>query len=71
MTHPKAGATAPAPPGWRIFQSTAGRWWGTREQPFDAAADEAGAWRTVDADDELTLRRAIAEQENLAALAAP
>ncbi|MCW2876165.1 MAG: hypothetical protein JWQ95_265 [Sphaerisporangium sp.] len=42
---------------------------GTREQPYDAAAEKAGAWRTVDADDQLALCRAIAEQESIAELA--
>ncbi|MCW2876344.1 MAG: hypothetical protein JWQ95_444 [Sphaerisporangium sp.] len=50
--------------------SDAGRWWATREQPYDEAAEKAGAGRTVDADDELELYRAIAEQESIADLAA-
>jgi hypothetical protein len=57
-------------PGWRVFRSTAGRWWATREQPYDEVAEEAGAWRTVDGDDELELARAIAEQESRATLGA-
>jgi hypothetical protein len=56
-------------PGWRIFQSDKGRLWATREKPYDEAAEKAGAWRTVDADDELQLCRAIAEQESIAELA--
>ncbi|MDH2425815.1 hypothetical protein [Sphaerisporangium sp. TRM90804] len=56
--------------GWRLFRSDAGRLWATRAQPYDSAAEEAGAWRTVDADDELALCQAIAEQESIAALAA-
>ncbi|MCW2880964.1 MAG: hypothetical protein JWQ95_5064 [Sphaerisporangium sp.] len=53
-----------------MWRSDAGRWWGTREQSYDEAAEKAGAWRTVDADDELALCRAIAEQESIATLAA-
>ncbi|MCW2881783.1 MAG: hypothetical protein JWQ95_5883 [Sphaerisporangium sp.] len=56
--------------GWRIFQSDQGRLWATREQPYDLAAELAGAWRTVDADEQLMLYRAIAEQESIATLAA-
>ena len=61
-------------PEWRIFQSDAGRWWGTREQPFadvgveDDLREDAGPWRTVDGDTEIELVRAIAEQEARAAL---
>ncbi|MEU7912526.1 hypothetical protein [Microbispora bryophytorum] len=55
---------------WRIWRSDAGRWWATRERPFDVAAEEAGAHRTVDGDDLDELRRVIAEQESLADLAA-
>lgn len=68
MAHPRA-TSEDVPAGWRVFQSTAGRWWATRERPFDEAEDQAGAWRTVDGDDEITLARAIAEQESRAALA--
>ncbi|MFG1874052.1 hypothetical protein ACGFIV_04340 [Sphaerisporangium sp. NPDC049003] len=58
-------------PEWRAFRSSAGRWWATREQPYGEAAEKAGAWRTVDGDDELALARAIAEQESIAYLACP
>ncbi|MFC4584910.1 hypothetical protein [Sphaerisporangium corydalis] len=54
-------------PGWRVFRSDKGRLWATREEPFDEAAQKV-AWRTVDADDELGLARAIAEQESRAKL---
>ncbi|XVQ83177.1 hypothetical protein ACQP2K_30685 [Microbispora siamensis] len=56
--------------GWRIMRSDAGRWWATRERRFGRAAEGAGAARCVDADDELGLVRAIAEQESIADLAA-
>jgi hypothetical protein len=52
-------------PGWRPWVSDAGRWWATRtgRQP----ADPPDWWAmTVDADDAQGLRRAIAEQEQLA-----
>ncbi|MFC7380908.1 hypothetical protein [Sphaerisporangium rhizosphaerae] len=55
-------------PGWRIFKSDTGRLWATREVQYDKAAEKAGAWRTVDADDLTTLCSAIAEQESLATL---
>ncbi|MBX6381692.1 MAG: hypothetical protein IRZ07_01770 [Microbispora sp.] len=56
--------------GWRVWRSDAGRWWATRERPFSIAAEEAGAYRTVDGDDLGELCRVIAEQESLADLAA-
>ncbi|WP_327047316.1 hypothetical protein OG320_05325 [Microbispora sp. NBC_01189] len=56
--------------GWRLWRSDAGRWWATRERRFGRAAEQAGAARCVDADDELALIRAVAEQESIAALAA-
>lgn len=52
--------------GWRIIRSDEGRWWASREQPFHEAAQEAGAHRTVDADDEAGLVAAIAVQEHAA-----
>ncbi|GII84617.1 hypothetical protein Ssi03_26070 [Sphaerisporangium siamense] len=55
--------------GWALFVSDAGRYWATRVKPFSDAEGTAGAWRTVDADDERTLALEIAEQESLAALA--
>ncbi len=70
-----ADGRAPEPadtiPGWRIFTSDAGRLWATREEAFTEVADKAGAWRTVDGDDLTELVMAIAEQESIAALAAP
>ncbi|MEU8198510.1 hypothetical protein AB0C10_32490 [Microbispora amethystogenes] len=54
--------------GWRIMRSDAGRLWASRERPFPPAAEQAGACRTVDADDMPELCRAIAEQESLAEL---
>ncbi|MFF4124201.1 hypothetical protein ACFYYP_11795 [Microbispora rosea] len=62
-------STVPAE-GWRVMTSDRGRLWATRERPFPAAAEEAGAARTVDGDDLAELCRVIAEQESLAALAA-
>lgn len=55
--------------GWRVMRSDAGRLWATRERPFNAPAEEAGAFRTVDGDDLPELCRVIAEQESLAKLA--
>ncbi|MGI5155023.1 hypothetical protein [Microbispora sp. CA-102843] len=52
--------------GWRIMRSDAGRFWATRERPFPQEAEEAGALRTVDADDLQELCRVTAEQESLA-----
>ncbi|MEU7910241.1 hypothetical protein [Microbispora bryophytorum] len=52
--------------GWRIMRSNAGRFWATRERPFPRAAEDAGAMRSVDADDLRELCRAMAEQESLA-----
>ena len=60
--------TAPTE-GWRVMTSDCGRLWATRERPFPAVAEEAGAARTVDGDDLAELCRVIAEQESLAALA--
>jgi hypothetical protein len=53
---------------WRIWRSNTGRWWATREHAFDLAAELAGAWRTVDGDDQMALCRAIADQERRARL---
>lgn len=52
--------------GWRIMRSDAGRLWASRETPFPEAAEKAGAYRTVDADDTAELVTAIAVQEQLA-----
>ncbi|MFC4590994.1 hypothetical protein [Sphaerisporangium corydalis] len=60
---------ATTPTGWRVFRSSAGRFWATRERAYDEAGEASGAWRTVDADDEIALCRAIAEQEARAELA--
>ncbi|WP_307848687.1 hypothetical protein [Microbispora oryzae] len=48
------------------MRSDAGRLWATRERPFPLAVEEAGAFRTVDADDLLGLCQAIAAQESSA-----
>ncbi|GAA3808883.1 hypothetical protein GCM10022226_31430 [Sphaerisporangium flaviroseum] len=70
MHEPKATFTCQAvPTGWRVFRSTEDRLWATRERPYDEAEEQAGAWRTVDGDNELELCRAIAEQESRAELA--
>ncbi len=69
-TDARAETTADTPPGWRVFRSDAGRFWATRERPFSDAADKAGAFRTVDGDDEVELVRAIAKQESIGDLAA-
>jgi hypothetical protein len=67
MTHDRAVAAArPVFAGWRIMRSDAGRWWATRERPFPRAVEDAGAHRTVDADDLVELCRVIAAQEGMA-----
>ncbi|GII76654.1 hypothetical protein Sru01_16360 [Sphaerisporangium rufum] len=53
--------------GWHIWRSDHGRWWATRDRPFDAQAARDGAARTVDGDTEVEVRRAISEQESIAA----
>lgn len=55
----------PSPPGWSVFRSDTGRYWATRRR-FRTADEAAGVWRTVDADDPVTLTRLIAEQEHRA-----
>lgn len=52
--------------GWRILRSDAGRLWATRERPFPRAAEMAGAFRTVDADNFGQLHAEIAQQERIA-----
>lgn len=59
-----------APRVWRIFESDAGRLWATREEPLNNAEHAGDVWRTVEADDELRLCQAIAEQEARADLLA-
>jgi hypothetical protein len=72
MTHDRAVAVArPVFAGWRIMRSDAGRWWATRERPFPRAVEDAGAYRTVDADDLVELCRVIAEQEGMAERTCP
>ncbi|WP_328854121.1 hypothetical protein OHB01_26790 [Microbispora hainanensis] len=71
MTQSRTVAAArPVFAGWRIMRSDAGRLWATRERPFPAAVEEAGAHRTVDADDLVELCQVIAAQEGLAEQAA-
>lgn len=53
---------------WHMWRSDAGRWWATRARPFDPADEYEGAYRTVDADTQLDLARAIAQQESVAAV---
>ncbi|MFC6084370.1 hypothetical protein [Sphaerisporangium aureirubrum] len=69
MAHPRTRTAAEQPRQWHIFRSDTGRWWATRTEPFSQAQQRAGAARTVDGDDEVTVCRAIAEQESTAALA--
>ncbi|MEU8197935.1 hypothetical protein AB0C10_29565 [Microbispora amethystogenes] len=52
------------------MQSDEGRLWATRERPFTPAAESAGAYRTVDADDVIELVKAIATQEACADMTA-
>ncbi|MEV4456998.1 hypothetical protein [Microbispora sp. NPDC049633] len=53
---------------WHVWRSDAGRWWATRARRFDLDAEDAGAFRTVDADTQLELARVIAHQESVAAV---
>jgi hypothetical protein len=53
------------------MRSDAGRFWATRERPFPRAVEDAGAYRTVDADDLVGLCRVIAEQEGMAEQTCP
>ncbi|MFC0864300.1 hypothetical protein ACFHYQ_18565 [Sphaerimonospora cavernae] len=53
------------------MRSDAGRLWASRERSFPVAAERAGAWRTVDADDLRELGQAIAQQESIAEQAGP
>ncbi|WP_433212247.1 hypothetical protein [Microtetraspora malaysiensis] len=53
--------------GWRVLESSEGRYWATRERPFSLAAEKAGAFRTVDANTRDELAGLIATQENIAA----
>ncbi|WP_231618735.1 hypothetical protein [Nonomuraea sp. SBT364] len=53
------------------MRSDAGRFWATRERRFPVAAEEAGAYRTVDADDLGRLCQVIAEQESIAEKESP
>ncbi len=67
MTHDRAvAAVRPVFAGWRIMRSDAGRFWATRERAFPRAVEDAGAYRTVDADDLVKLCQAIAAQESIA-----
>lgn len=69
MDNPKAAPPSDAVTGWRIFRSDRGRYWGSREQAYDEAGEQAGCWRTVDADDLSTLCTQIALQESAALMA--
>ncbi|MFC0862557.1 hypothetical protein ACFHYQ_09645 [Sphaerimonospora cavernae] len=51
------------------MRSDEGRLWASRERPFSAEAERAGAYRTVDGDDLRALCQAIAAQESLAEMA--
>jgi hypothetical protein len=52
--------------GWRIIVSDEGRLWASRVEPFTPDQVDAGAFRTVDADDPDTLRERVATQEAIA-----
>ncbi len=71
MTQDRATAPSTEFAGWRIMRSDAGRFWASRERPFPSAAEQAGAYRTVDGDNLRELCQAIAEQESLAEVAVP
>lgn len=66
---PNATTADQAPCAWRVFRSDKGRWWACRTEPFTRLQEHAGAARTVDADNELGLARAMAEQESRAVIA--
>ncbi|WP_405084970.1 hypothetical protein [Microbispora sp. NBC_01389] len=53
------------------MRSDAGCLWASRERPFPALVEQAGACRTVDGDDLVELCRAIARQESIAEQQAP
>lgn len=59
--------SAPMIPGWRTFRSDGGRLWASREEPFSAEAEKAGAFRTVDGKDDYELRTAVKDAEQRAA----
>ncbi|MFF4779384.1 hypothetical protein ACFY05_41875 [Microtetraspora fusca] len=59
----------PGHPHWSVLRSTGGRLWATRIKPYTLGELAAGAWRTVDADDEETLAAAITDSEAKAASA--
>ncbi|MGW5259722.1 hypothetical protein ACWEQG_02025 [Microbispora sp. NPDC004025] len=63
MSNDRGTAPPAAIPGWRIWQSDAGRWWATRDRPFTAPQMKAGAERTVDADEADQLTEKVAVQE--------
>ncbi|WP_433500310.1 hypothetical protein ACQP1K_08435 [Sphaerimonospora sp. CA-214678] len=66
MKHVGTVASGTGFAGWRIIRSNAGRLWASREQPFPVAAERAGAYRTVDADDLMELCQVIGQQEAIA-----
>jgi hypothetical protein len=53
-------------PGWRIWRSSAGRWWATRTgSVLKQEALGTGRVMTVDADDEQSMRKELAAQARL------
>ncbi|MGW4662994.1 hypothetical protein [Streptosporangium sandarakinum] len=60
----------PAIPGWRVFISTAGRFWASRVKPFLSSAMQGPLdvppFRTVDADTFEQLQAGTAAQEEAA-----
>ncbi|GHE39815.1 hypothetical protein GCM10017673_47710 [Streptosporangium violaceochromogenes] len=67
MRHPEPPPTEPVIPGWRVMRSDAGRYWASREKPFD----DDGEWydppfRTVDGDTFEQLRAETERQEEVA-----
>jgi len=53
-------------PGWRIWRSSAGRWWATRTgSVLQREALGTGRVMTVDADDEQSMRQELAAQARL------
>ncbi|WP_440067235.1 hypothetical protein [Streptosporangium sp. OZ121] len=65
-THPEPTSPNATIPGWRLILSDAGRLWASRERPFSPVATQAGAERTVDADNLEALRAETDRQETFA-----
>jgi hypothetical protein len=70
VSNSRSKPTSSTVTGWRVFQSSAGRWWGSREQPWPPDVEQQPEmWRTLDANTFGELVLSISHQEALAALA--